>query len=482
MAIETLIKIIQDIMRKDIGVDGDAQRISQIVWLLFLKIFDDKEKERSESISGYESPLEPKYRWSNWAADPDGMSGDVLITFVNNDLFPYLKSLSDSSDMNPHGKLIGAVFEDAYNYMKSGHLLRQAINALQNDVDFNIKGDRHLFNDIYEKILADLQSAGNSGEYYTPRALTQFMVDIINPKIGESILDPACGTGGFLICAIEHLKNQERKIEDRQTIQDCINGVEKKPLPYMLAVTNLMLHGIDLPSGIKRDNTLNYPLDEYSKRKMDIVITNPPFGGVEEDGIENNFPSKFRTRETADLFLVLIMRVLNDNGRAAIILPDGFLFGMGIKTVIKRELLSKFNLHTIIRLPKGVFSPYTSINTNILFFDKGEKTKHVWFFEHPYPEGYKSYSRTNPLTIEEFDLEKAWWNNREENQYAWKVSYRDIEALDFNLDYANPYKEKELDVDPEQLLKNYKHISNEIEQIRNSLRSELEKAFGEWHD
>ncbi len=482
MAIETLIKIIQDIMRKDIGVDGDAQRISQIVWLLFLKIFDDKEKERSESISGYESPLEPKYRWSNWAADPDGMSGDDLIAFVNNNLFPYLKSLSDSSDTNPHGQLIGAVFEDAYNYMKSGHLLRQAINALQNDVDFNIKSDRHLFNDIYEKILADLQSAGNSGEYYTPRALTQFMVDIINPKLEESILDPACGTGGFLTCAIEHLKNQERRFEDRQTIQDCINGVEKKPLPYMLAVTNLMLHGIDLPSGIKHDNTLNYPLDEYSKRKMDIVITNPPFGGVEEDGIENNFPSKFRTRETADLFLVLIMRVLNDNGRAAIILPDGFLFGMGVKTVIKRELLSKFNLHTIIRLPKGVFSPYTSINTNILFFDKGEKTKHVWFFEHPYPEGYKSYSRTNPLTIEEFDLEKAWWNNREENQYAWKVSIEDIRSKNYNLNYTNPYIEEKITLDPNQLLKDYYKTSKEIQILLNELNSELHKALGKNHE
>lgn len=482
MAIETLIKIIQDIMRKDIGVDGDAQRISQIVWLLFLKIFDDKESERSKTVPGYESPLQPRYQWSNWAADPEGMSGDELINFVNNDLFPYLKTLSDSSDTNPHGKMIGEVFEDAYNYMKSGHLLRQAINALQNDVDFNIKSDRHLFNDIYEKILADLQSAGNSGEYYTPRALTQFMVDIINPKIGESILDPACGTGGFLTCAIEHLKNQERKIEDRQTIQDCINGVEKKPLPYMLAVTNMMLHGIDLPSGIKRDNTLNYPLEDYSKKKMDIVITNPPFGGVEEDGIEVNFPQEFRTRETADLFLKLIMEVLNEKGRAAIILPDGFLFGGGVKTAIKRELLSKFNLHTIVRMPNGVFSPYTSINTNILFFDKGEKTKYVWFFEHPYPEGYKSYSRANPLTIQEFDLEKAWWNDRKENQYAWKISYKDVESRDFNLDYANPYKEKEVEVDPEQLLKNYNHISKEIKHIRNSLKSELEKAFGEWHD
>lgn len=481
MPIGTLIKIIQDIMRKDVGVDGDAQRISQMVWLLFLKIFDDKEKEWQVTIEGYKSPLQSRFQWSNWAADPEGMTGDELIDFVNNGLFPALKKLATSAGVSAHGKVLGGVFEDAYNYMKSGTLLRQVINTIQSDVDFNVQSDRHIFNDIYEKILADLQSAGNAGEYYTPRALTQFMVDIIDPKLGESILDPACGTGGFLTCAIEHLRKQEKTSEDRLTIQNCIHGVEKKPLPHMLAVTNMMLHGIDLPTNILHDNTLSRPLKDYGpKDRVDIVVTNPPFGGMEEDGIENNFPRKYKTRETADLFLALIMhRLKHDTGRAAIILPDGFLFGEGVKTTIKRELLTEFNLHTVIRMPKGVFSPYTSINTNILFFEKGERTKHVWFFEHPYPEGYKSYSRTNPLTIQEFDLEKAWWNNRKENQYAWKVSFKDIEARNFNLDIKNPHEEEVVHDDPEQLMKDCHLIMNDIEVIQAEIKSQLKHALTE---
>lgn len=475
MPIGTLIKIIQDIMRKDVGVDGDAQRISQMVWLLFLKIFDDKEKEWQVTIEGYKSPLQSRFQWSNWAADPEGMTGDELIDFVNNDLFPALKKLATSAGVSAHGKVLGGVFEDAYNYMKSGTLLRQVINTIQSDVDFNVQSDRHIFNDIYEKILADLQSAGNAGEYYTPRAMTQFMVDMIDPKLGESILDPACGTGGFLTCAIEHLRKQEKTSEDRLTIQNNINGVEKKPLPHMLAVTNMMLHGIDLPTNILHDNTLSRPLKDYGPRdRVDIVITNPPFGGMEEDGIENNFPRKYKTRETADLFLALIMhRLKHDTGRAAIILPDGFLFGEGVKTTLKRELLTEFNLHTIIRMPKGVFSPYTSINTNILFFEKGEKTKQVWFFEHPYPEGYKSYSRTNPLTIQEFDLEKVWWNNRKENQYAWKVSYKDIEDRNFNLDFKNPHEDSVTNADPTLLLTEFNDITKELGYLRKGLKDNL---------
>jgi len=475
MPIGTLIKIIQDIMRKDVGVDGDAQRISQMVWLLFLKIFDDKEKEWKVTIEGYKSPLQSRFQWSNWAADPEGMTGDELIDFVNTDLFPALKKLATSAGVSQHGKVVGGVFEDAYNYMKSGTLLRQVINTIQSDVDFNVQSDRHIFNDIYEKILADLQSAGNAGEYYTPRALTQFMVDIIDPKLGESILDPACGTGGFLTCAIEHLRKQEKTPEDKQTIQDCIHGVEKKPLPHMLAVTNMMLHGIDLPTNIRHDNTLSRPLKDYGpKDRVDIVITNPPFGGMEEDGIENNFPKKFKTRSTADLFLALIMHLLkHDTGRAAIILPDGFLFGEGVSINIKKELLNEFNLHTIIRMPRGVFSPYTSINTNILFFEKGEKTKHVWFFEHPYPEGYKSYSKTNPLTIQEFDLEKAWWNNRRESKYAWKIPYKEIEDRNFNLDFDNPHVTESVLEDPVKLLQEYYSLKEELEVNQELLKQEL---------
>lgn len=481
MSIGTLIKSIQDIMRKDVGVDGDAQRISQMVWLLFLKIFDDKEQEWKLTQKNYKSPLQTRFQWSSWAKDSEGITGEELIDFVNNELFPALKKLAITAGVSEQGKVIGSVFEDAYNYMKSGTLLRQVINAIEKDVDFNSSSDRHLFNDIYEKILSDLQSAGNAGEYYTPRAVTQFMVDIIDPKLGEKILDPACGTGGFLTCAISHLENQIKTADDRKTLQETIHGVEKKPLPHMLALTNMMLHGIDVPTNIKHDNTLSRPLKDYSpKERVDIVITNPPFGGMEEDGIEKNFMKKYQTRETADLFMALIMHLLkHDTGRAAVVLPDGFLFGEGVKTTIKRELLEEFNLHTIVRLPKGVFSPYTGINTNILFFTKGDKTKDVWFFEHPYPEGYKAYSRKNPLTIGEFDLEKKWWNKRKVTENAWKVSVKEIEARNYNLDFKNPHQLQIDHGDPEELMQEYDAIVKEMNATRDALKKELMKALGE---
>ena len=480
MSLATLIKTIQDIMRKDVGVDGDAQRISQIVWLLFLKIFDDKEKEWEITINGYKSPLQTRYRWSVWASNPEGITGEELIDFVNNNLFPELKSLASKAGISPQGKVIGSVFEDAYNFMKSGTLLRQVINTIQNDLDLNKSSDRHFFNDIYEKILSDLQSAGNAGEYYTPRAVTQFIVDIINPQLGDKILDPACGTGGFLTCAIEHLNNQIKTADDKAVLQDTIFGVEKKPLPHMLAMTNMMLHGIEVPTNIRHDNTLSRPLKDYGpKDRVDVIITNPPFGGMEEDGIENNFPAKYQTRETADLFLALIMHLLkHDTGRAAVVLPDGFLFGEGVKTNLKRELLTEFNLHTIVRLPKGVFSPYTSINTNLLFFEKGGPTKQVWFFEHPYPEGYKSYSRSKPLTIEEFDLEKKWWNHRKTNEYAWKVSVQEIENRNYNLDFKNPHEIEIVHQDPEELFEEYNQIVVELNKVRDQLKAELMKSLG----
>lgn len=479
MAINTLIKSIQDIMRKDVGVDGDAQRISQMVWLLFLKIFDDKEQEWKLTIKNYKSPLQSRFQWSNWAANPEGMTGEELIDFVNNNLFPELKKLATIAGVSEHGKVIGSVFEDAYNYMKSGTLLKQVINGIQQDFDFNSSADRHMFGDIYEKILSDLQSAGNAGEYYTPRAVTQFMVDIIDPKLGEKILDPACGTGGFLVNTIEHLKNQVKTSEDNLTIQKSIHGVEKKPLPHMLAMTNLMLHGIDVPTNVKHDNTLSRSLIDYGpKDRVDCIITNPPFGGMEEDGIEQNFPKKYQTRETADLFIALIMHLLKpDTGRAAVVLPDGFLFGEGVKTTIKRELLTDFNLHTIVRLPKGVFSPYTGINTNLLFFEKGGPTKNVWFFEHPYPDGYKSYSRSKPLTIKEFDLEKKWWVKRKQNEYAWKVTVKEIEERNYNLDFKNPHVVDVEHVNPDELMKEYEEISKQLIATRDALKSELMKAL-----
>ncbi len=479
MAIVTLVKSIQDIMRKDVGVDGDAQRISQLVWMLFLKIFDDKEQEWEFTVDNYQSPLAKHLRWSNWAKDDEGMTGDELINFVNNDLFPTLKELATTSDTKPQARVIGSVFEDAYNYMKSGTLLRQVINTIEQDLDFNSSEDRHLFNDIYEKILADLQSAGNAGEYYTPRAVTQFMVDILNPQLGQVILDPACGTGGFLTCTIDYLQPQVNNPDDQNTIEKTINGVEKKPLPHMLAITNMILHGIDTPTQIRHDNTLSRPLKDYKpQERVDIIITNPPFGGVEEDGIENNFPKKYQTRETADLFMALIMHLLKkDIGKAAVVLPDGFLFGEGVKTTIKKELLDNFNLHTIIRLPKGVFSPYTSISTNILFFDQGKATESIWFFEHPYPKGYKSYSRSKPLTIQEFDTEKAWWHKRAENESAWQVKVEDIIAKNYNLDCKNPYQEVIDYGKPEDLMMEFKQLSQQVKAIQDELKNELVQAL-----
>lgn len=484
MSLATLIKSIQDIMRKDVGVDGDAQRISQICWLLFLKIYDDKEQEWELTLPDYKSPLQSRFRWSNWAKDAEGMTGEELIDFVNNDLFPSLKQLATKAGVSAHGRVIGSVFEDAYNYMKSGTLLRQVINAIEDDVDFNSSSDRHLFNDIYEKILADLQSAGNAGEYYTPRAVTQFMVDMLDPKLGESILDPACGTGGFLTCTIDHLKEQFKTVEDKLLLQENIHGVEKKPLPHMLAMTNMMLHGIDVPSNIRHDNTLSRPLKDYGpKDRVDIIITNPPFGGMEEDGIEKNFLKKYQTRETADLFMALIMHLLkHDTGKAAVVLPDGFLFGEGVKTTLKRELLEEFNLHTIVRLPKGVFAPYTSISTNILFFEKGVPTKDIWFFEHPYPEGYKSYSRSKPLTIDEFKLEKSWWGGaerkgRKTTEYAWKISAKEIANRNYNLDCKNPHQVTVELGDPDTLMAEYQEITRQLQAAQQALKTELLTAL-----
>lgn len=469
MSIANIIKSVQDIMRQDVGVDGDAQRIGQIVWMIFLKIFDDKEIELEIMEDDYQSPLPEAYRWRNWASDDEGMTGDDLLNFVNNELFPALKDLRDVEE-NTREFIVKEVFTDSYNYMKSGTLMRQVINKI-NEMDFNSSDDRHLFNDFYETFLKDLQSAGNSGEYYTPRAVTQFMVDMINPQLGETVLDPACGTGGFLTSTLEHLKKQAKTVEDRKIIQESVLGIEKKPLPHLLAVTNLILHDVEVPK-IHRDNSLARPLRDYSsKDKVSAVLSNPPFGGVEEDGIQANFPLSYRTKETADLFLVLILERLKENGRAAVVLPDGFLFGEGVKTRIKERLLEECNLHTIVRLPNGVFAPYTGIKTNLLFFQKGEPTKEVWYFEHPYPDRQKSYSKTKPIRIEEFDLEKQWWEKRDENEYAWKVTIEDIKAKGYNLDSKNPNQVNDtLEMDSETILEkmieNQKSILEMMELLR----------------
>ena len=479
MSLTTLIKTIQDIMRKDVGVDGDAQRISQIGWLLFLKIFSDKEKEWELTVPNYKSPILSRFRWCNWAENEEGITGEELTDFINNDLFPKLKSLATSAGSDKRARVVGGVFEDSYNYMKSGTLLRQVVNIVEKDVDFNSSKDRHLFGDIYEKILKDLQSAGNAGEYYTPRAVTQFMVEMVNPQLGEKVLDPACGTGGFLSNTIEHLNKQVKNNDDKMILQESIYAVEKKPLPHLLATTNMLLHGIEVPSNIRHDNTLSRPLrDIRPKDRVHCIITNPPFGGMEEDGIESNFPKNFQTRETADLFLVLIMHMLKPGGRAAIVLPDGTLFGEGVKTRIKERLLEECNLHTIVRLPNGVFNPYTGIKTNLLFFTKGEPTKHIWYYEHPYPEGYKSYNKSKPMRIEEFEPEKKWWNNRKENEYAWKVKVKDIAANNYNLDIKNPNVVDENHGDPADILKEYLQLEKEVNETRNELKKELMNALG----
>lgn len=470
--ISSVIKAIQDIMRKDTGVDGDAQRLSQIVWMLFLKIFADKEEEYEIMDDDYKSPLNSKYRWQNWAKDDEGLTGDELIDFINNDLFPYLQNLENDSDNR--ALIIKNIFQDTYNYMKSGTLLRQVINKI-NEIDFNSSEDRHLFNDIYEQLLQSLQSAGNSGEYYTPRAVTQFIVDMINPKIGEKVLDPACGTGGFLACSIEHLKKQISTTSEGETLNNNIFGIEKKPLPHQLCTTNMILHGIDTPINIKRDNTLSKPINNILPAdRVDCIVTNPPFGGIEEEGIESNFPASFRTRETADLFLVYIMKMLKPNGRAGVVLPDGSLFGEGVKTRIKEELLQECNLHTIIRLPNGVFNPYTGIKTNLLFFTKGSPTKEIWYYEHPLPNGIKNYSRSNPITINEFLPEKKWWNNRVENEYAWKVCINDIKDSNYNLDIKNPHiSEAEKLKTPMELIE---EISNNLS-IANQLLEKIKEEI-----
>ena len=486
MSLSNTIKSIQDIMRQDAGVDGDAQRLGQLAWMLFLKIYSDLELETELSDSKYTSPTPKHLRWEAWAdADvlgKDALTGEALIDFINNTLFPQLKELDLSpftGQARERGALLISVFDDAYNYMKTGTLLRQVINKINQDIDYNSVETRHLFGDIYEQILRDLQAAGNSGEYYTPRAVTQFAVDMVNPQLGDVILDPACGTGGFLTCAFEHMKKQVKTPAQLKSLKNSIKGVEKKPLPHVLCATNMMVHGIEVPSNIINDNTLARPLRDYGKKdQVDVIITNPPFGGTEENGIENNFPAEFRTRETADLFLILVMELLKDGGRAAVVLPDGTLFGEGIKTRIKKKLLEECNLHTIVRLPKSVFAPYTSISTNVLFLTKGEPTKHIWYYEHPLPEGVKAYNKTKPMRIAEFDAEKAWWEKRKETEQAWKVPVKDIIERNYNLDIKNPNAPTESHDDPDELLAAYAEAVKNTAEIQNRLKASLEQSLG----
>lgn len=483
MSVRTLVKSIQDIMRKDVGVDGDAQRVGQLCWMFFLKIIDDQDQELQLLRDDYSSPIPDHLRWSAWAADPEGLTGEALIDFVNDTLFPNLKALPLSGLPGDRARVVRGVFEDAYNYMKSGQLLRQVVNKI-NEVDFNDLAERQHFGDVYEQLLNDLQNAGNSGEYYTPRAVTAFMVDRIDPKPGEILFDPACGTGGFLTCSIRHMRERYvKRPEDEQEMQGALRAVEKKPLPHMLATTNMLLHGVEDPSFVRHDNTLARPYISYGQAdRVDIVLTNPPFGGKEEDGIESNFPKHFQTRETADLFLALIVRLLKLGGRAAVVLPDGSLYGEGVKTRLKEALMEECNLHTIVRLPNSVFRPYASIGTNLLFFEKGEPTRDIWFYEHQVPAGQKAYSMTKPIRLEHLQDCIGWWGGaerqgREETPQAWKVSAEDVKARGYNLDIKNPHAVADDYGDSEALLAALAAAEDDVVALRDQLTTILAEAL-----
>ncbi len=481
--VSNLVKTIQDIMRKDAGTYGDAQRLEQLGWMFFLKIFDDREQELELLRDNYKSPLPEHLRWSQLG----GRRGRD-----NRRRAARLRQQHPAAEAKePYRRgdkitgLIRMAFDDANNYMKNGTLMRQVINKI-NGIDFNASDDRHMFGDIYEKLLKDLQSAGNAGEFYTPRAVTQFIVEQVNPRLGETILDPACGTGGFLVCAIEHLRKQAKTEADERTIQNCFSGIEKKHLPHVLCMTNLLLHGIDVPSNIRHDNTLARPLRDWGpKERVDVIVTNPPFGGMEEDGIEANFPAEFRTRETADLFLVLIMKLLKPGGRAGLVLPDGTLFGEGVKTRIKEALLTECNLHTIVRLPNGVFNPYTGIRTNLLFFTKGAPTTRGLVLRAPVSAGRQELqqgqadphrgvrSRRRRGGARRQDGFKA----RVENEQAWRVSIEQIKAGNYNLDLKNPHNPDTGPGDVDHLLPEYEKLLAQIADTRAALKQELHHAL-----
>lgn len=450
-----IIDSIRKIMWQDTGLNGDAQRIEQLGWMLFLKIFSDKDKELEVLNDEYVSPIPAELHWEAWAGDDEGMTGDELQQFVDQKLFPTLKNLKVgmSDDLaTKRALIVREVFDGNNNYMKSGINIRKVLNKL-NEIDFNIAKDRHAFGELYETILKELQSAGKSGEFYTPRAITEFICEMINPQLGEKILDPSCGTGGYLTAAIEHLKLQANSVEERESIAKNIIGWEYKPLPYLLATTNLILHDMEVPNITFRDS-LDQPLSNYTeKNRVNAILANPPFGGIVANNNENNFPQNYRTKESADLFLVLMIHLLKQGGRAGIVLPDGSLTGDGVKQRVRQRLLEECNLHTIIRLPNSVFQPYATVATNLLFFTKmaqsgggaggGFATKEIWYYEHRLPEGQKAYNKTRPLQLKEFDPIKAWWNARKESDLSWKVDIQTIIDRNYDLDIKNPTKQEE---------------------------------------
>ena len=500
------VKRIRDIMWNDAGVNGDAQRIEQMAWILFLKVYDAKEQDWEFDDENYESIIPEACRWQNWASDDrsgSAMTGDKLLSFVNNTLFPVLKG-NDIKDSNgrilipgvkvdsstPIKKaIVQTTFADANQYMKDAVLLRQVINIID-DLDLTDYEESHAFGEIYESILRELQSAGSSGEFYTPRAVTDFMAKLINPQIGETVADFACGTGGFLTSWLNELREKVKTTEDREKYATSIYGIEKKPFPYTLCITNMLLHDIDVPR-IYHDNSLTKDVLNYTEDdQFDVILMNPPYGGHEKTEVKNHFPSDLASSETADLFMSVIMYRLKENGRAAVILPDGFLFGTdNAKVAIKKKLLSEFNLHTVIRMPHSVFAPYTSITTNILFFDRTKPTEETWFYRLDMPEGYKNFSKTKPMELKHFDPAMKWWNNREEINVdgfdkAKKFTAEEIAARNYNIDLCGyPHEEEEI-LPPKELIQQYQEkrasldadIDRILAQITEMLGINLEEA------
>lgn len=475
------VKRIRDIMRNDAGVNGDAQRIEQITWMLFLKVYDSKEQDWEMDDDDYTSIIPENCRWENWAKDDKSgkaMTGDALLNFVNNTLFPTLKTLPVDGETPIKKAIVQTTFADANNYMKDGVLLRQVINVID-ELDLSSYEESHAFGEIYEAILKELQSAGSSGEFYTPRAVTDFMAKMIKPAIGEKMADFACGTGGFLTSWLKELQPQIKNADDVQKYGQSIYGIEKKQFPYMLCITNMLLHDIELPQIYHANTLLNDVLNYTEDDKFDVVLMNPPYGGNEKNDVKSHFPADLASSETADLFMSVIMYRLKTDGRAAVILPDGFLFGTdNAKVNIKKKLLSEFNLHTVIRMPGSVFAPYTSITTNILFFNNDGATKETWFYRLDMPEGYKHFSKTKPMKLEHFEPVIQWWNNRHEItadgfDKAKKYTAEELaQDRGYNLDLCGyPHEEEEI-LEPMDLIQRY-------EEQRASLNAEIDRVLAD---
>lgn len=474
------VKRLRDIMRNDAGINGDAQRIEQIAWMLFLKVYDTKEQDWEWDDEGYVSIIPEECRWKNWAVDDrtgTAMTGERLLDFVNNTLFPTLKKLPVDASTPIKKAIVQTTFADANQYMKDGVLLRQVINVID-DLDLGDYEESHAFGEIYETILKELQSAGSSGEFYTPRAVTDFMAKMINPQIGEQAADFACGTGGFLTSWLKELSTKIVTTEDQVAYDTSIYGIEKKQFPYMLCITNMLLHGIDVPK-IYHDNSLLKDVLDYTESdQFDVILMNPPYGGNEKMEVKNHFPADLASSETADLFMSVIMYRLKKNGRAAVILPDGFLFGTdNAKVAIKKKLFSEFNLHTVIRLPHSVFAPYTSITTNILFFDHTTPTEKTWFYRLDMPKGYKNFSKTKPMELKHFEPVMKWWNDREEINEdgfdkAKKFSVEEIIAKNYNIDLCGyPHEEEEI-LPPKELIQQY-------QEKRASLNADIDRILAQ---